>query len=105
MDAPPCKLPDWIRADQITTVVATRLARAAAPGTDGWTRELLMVSFCKPVLPVFETLINGLARNTLRPKAAALLRSARIAAWARPGKDHRIIGMTSAITKTAWKLL
>jgi len=101
----PCRLPDWIHADQLIAAVATRMARAAAPGVDGWTRELLLASFCKPTVPVFETLANAIARNSLPHWPAALLRSARVAAWSRPKKDHRIIGMTSCVTKAVWKLL
>jgi len=103
----PCKKPAWINREVIIKVVATRLARAAAPGCDGWTRELLIASFCKPSLALFESLINSIANNDAPPFAADLLRSARIAAWRKDPKawDQRVIGMTSAITKIAWKIL
>jgi hypothetical protein len=49
----PCALPKWIHGAQILAAVAT-MARVASPGVDGWTRELLLASFCKPTIPAFE---------------------------------------------------
>ena len=103
----PCRKPNWINREVIIKIAATRLARAAAPGPDGWTRELLLASFCKPTLALFESMVNAIASDNVPPFAAALLRSARLAAWAkREGStDQRVVGMTSTVTKVVWKIL
>jgi hypothetical protein len=55
---------------------------------------------------LFETIVNCVANDRVPTGGAALLRGARLAAWRKPGKDDcRVIGMTSAIPKVAWKAL
>ena len=88
-------------------MAATRLARAASPGNDGWTRELLVASFCKPTVALFESMVNSLAINEAPPAMMSLMRSAKIAAWRKSAAnwDQRVVGMSSAIAKVVWKIL
>ena len=106
-DEPTSTRPEWIGRGIIMKVTGTQLARAASPGPDGWTREILIASFCKPTLGLFEILINNIAQNNVPTYVAELLRSARLAAWKKHAdtSDHRVIGMTSTIMKLTWKIL
>ena len=94
--------PDWIHIDSLRTLAA-RLARAAAPGADGWTRETVLASLHPHLAPAWEFLVNAIARAQVPAgPLATLIRGGRLAAWPKTG-GHRIVGMTSAVTKTAWK--
>ena len=97
IDTPACRKPDWIGRGAIMKVTATQLARAASPGPDGWTREILAASFCKPTLALFEIMINDIAQSNVPQYVADLLRSARLAAWRKNPEttDQRVIGMTA----------
>jgi hypothetical protein len=97
--------PAWLHAEQFVAV-ARRLARAVAPGVDGWTRELLLASIHPALHPAWEGLINAIVCNAVPSgPMAALVRSARLAAWPKPAPSvgHRIVGMTSAVTKACWR--
>lgn len=99
-------LPAWANTSVILAVVGRDLARLAAPGVDGWTRELLLPSVDRGNATAFEGIINAIVRNQLAGFDSSLrdvLRGARLAMWAKE-KGARVIGMTSVITKAAWKI-
>lgn len=101
----PAKPPTWIKVETVIAAVA-RSPRAVAPGPDGWTRETFLMSFCRPTAPLFERIINGMARDCLSPWLAALIRAVRLACWLKgKTRDHRIVGMSSTLAKTVWRIL
>jgi hypothetical protein len=104
--------PDWIFATQIIKATAD-VPRGRAPGPDSWTRELLLTSFTKQTMPLWELAVNGLARCDLHPTILQMFRASRLAAWRKKGSTSapgaapgaRVIGMTSHVTKVAWKIV
>jgi hypothetical protein len=103
------KKPEWISSSLLLAVASSQLARLAAPGPCGWTRELVLPSVCASTAPTFEMLINALARGE------ALLpvphddptKIARVAMWNKNAATSatRIVGMTSVMAKIAWRAL
>jgi hypothetical protein len=98
------KLPVWANAQAVAAVVARDLSRLAAPGPDGWTRELLLGSFDAGTSAAFEGVVNAIMRGSPAGEVAMILRAAHVAMWGKASGGARVIGMTSVFTKTAWKL-
>lgn len=96
-------LPKWVSIDTIMALAARRLSRLAAPGHDGWTREIFISSVCRGTAPVIEMLINATLRGELDLGDYDLTRAARICLWKKENGSLRLIGMTSTITKIAWR--
>lgn len=103
--------PRWISASLIAATAATGLARLAAPGADGWTRELVLASICKGTAAAWEVLVNAIAHGDpvsgtlgLQPHLDPCL-AARVAMWPKTTDSDklRIIGMTSTVAKIAWR--
>lgn len=98
--------PNWINRESIIKLAATRLARAAAPGPDGWTRELFLASWTRSSAVAFELILNNVATGTVPRSIGDVLRASRLATWAKPnGTDYRVVGMTSTLMKIVWKAL
>lgn len=97
----------WLHWTTFVAVTA-KSPRARAPGPDRWTRELLLSSVEKAstINTTFETLVNAIARGSAPEPMMQLARAACLAAWRKPtGTGHRVVGMTSAITKNIWRML
>ena len=90
---------------KVINVVARQIARVAAPGLDGWTRELMLSSFCRATSLAWESVIKMLLEGGFT-REDSLLRDARIAMWRKAPnvRRARIIGMTSCVTKVAWRI-
>ena len=105
--APQLKTPrdEYATASKVILVVARQISRLAAPGLDGWTRELLLSSFCKPSAVKWEHVFKMMLDGEFT-KDDSVLRDARIAMWRKaPGVNKaRVIGMTSCLTKVAWRI-
>jgi hypothetical protein len=101
------KKPEWIHFETVLKAVATRSARAAAPGWDGWTRELILASASKTTVPLLELAVNAIARDEVPSQFADCLRACKVVAWAKPQQagKFRIVGMTSAIVKVVWRVV
>ena len=106
------KKPAWLSCSLILATAASSLARLAAPGHDGWTRELLLASICSSNAAAFELLVNTIARGEpILPTNSHIdpTKSARIAMWckdpAQPKGKVRIVGMTSTVSKLTWRAL
>ncbi len=88
---------------------STKIARLAAPGHDGWARELLLASVCKATAPAFEQLVNTIVRGEDLSVHCGLqdpTKFARVAMCPPSGSTAakmRLIGMTSALAKVAWR--
>jgi hypothetical protein len=96
-------LPKWVSIDSILALAARRLSRLSAPGHDGWTREIFISSVCKGTAPTIEMLINATMRGELDLGDYDLTKAARICLWRKDNGSLRLIGMTSTITKVAWR--
>jgi hypothetical protein len=99
------KLPHWANTEVILATIARDISRLAAPGPDGWTRELWLASICRQSAPTWETIVNSVLRGKPPAAVATLLRAAHLALWQKEsGNGARIIGMTSVVAKCAWKI-
>lgn len=98
--------PPWMSATTALAIAATGLARLASPASDGWTRELFLASVSKATAATWEVALNSMARGEVPGEATTdPTRVARVALWQKSAGSQslRIIGMTSAIAKIAWR--
>jgi chemotaxis protein histidine kinase CheA len=102
----PARLPAT-SPELIATIVKRDLAHAASPGPDGWTRELLLASFSAASKDAFAAIVNGWLgeKSILPPVVDALARASAVVAWKKPAANGlRVVGMTGALAKAAWKI-
>ena len=94
--------PKWVSIETLVHVCAKRLARLSAPGPDGWTRELFLSSVCKGTATAIAVLMNAILSGEMQ-MAHDPTRAARAAMWRKSENGVRLVGLTSCISKIAWR--
>lgn len=87
--------------------VTFRLARGAAPGIDGWTRELLLPILDRESI-ASDTLcavLNNMLLGALPPNIVTFINTSRLIPLLKPNKKIRPIVLSSVFLKIAWKTL
>jgi hypothetical protein len=91
--------------EMIIRTAARDMAKAAAPGPDGLTREIFLASCSAKSRPLWALLVCRWAAGVAESAAeAVLLKASRVVAWKKPSGGARVIGMANFSLKLAWRV-
>ncbi|EKF39690.1 hypothetical protein MOQ_000078 [Trypanosoma cruzi marinkellei] len=77
----------------VAKMIGSRLTRGAAPGLDGWTRELLYpLTMDKALLMEITAILTDMANGNVAPEVAHRLRATNLTVLRKPNKKFRPIG-------------
>ncbi|KAF8307979.1 hypothetical protein TcBrA4_0002370 [Trypanosoma cruzi] len=77
----------------VAKIIGSRLTRGAAPGLDGWTRELLYpLTKDKALLMEITAILTDMANGNVAPEVAHRLRATNLTVLRKPNKKFRPIG-------------
>ncbi|PWU89420.1 putative SLACS reverse transcriptase [Trypanosoma cruzi] len=77
----------------VAKMIESRLTRGAAPGLDGWTRELLYpLTKDKALLMEITAILTDMANGNVAPEVAHRLRATNLTVLRKPNKKFRPIG-------------
>jgi hypothetical protein len=97
----------FVGAAYIIATAVRRTRKAAAPGLNGWTRELVITGFSgEGPATSLERVVNSIRRNDLPAVLRGLCRVGRVAGWIKdPDKGkYRFVGVTDYLVKLSWKV-